>query len=105
MEEMVLRARATSDIITSITLNLRGVGVYILHGEKDDNVPAIEAREMERHLGTFHHNFQYHEEPGAGHWWGNSDEPGAECQDWPGIFDLFARPTDAFFGFQHANAP
>jgi len=91
MEKMLRRARATSDITTSITLNLSGVGVYILHGEKDDNVPVIEAREMARLLKTFHHNFYYHEEPGAGHWWENSDEPGAECQDWPGIYDMFAR--------------
>jgi hypothetical protein len=27
----------------------------------------------------------YHEQPGAGHWWGS------ECVDWPPIFDLFAR--------------
>ncbi|MGV3771540.1 MAG: alpha/beta hydrolase, partial [Verrucomicrobiales bacterium] len=33
----------------------------------------------------------YFEQPGAGHWWENSDEPGAECMDWPQMYDLFAR--------------
>ena len=69
----------------------------ILHGDADDNVPVTEARRMREELGRFHHDFDWYEQPGAGHWWGNSDEPGSACVDWPAMFDFFARhriPTD-----------
>ena len=72
-------------------------GVYILHGADDDNVPVTQARTMAERLGKFHHDFQYHEQPGAGHWWDVSDEPGADCVDWAPMFDFFAHhviPTD-----------
>jgi hypothetical protein len=65
--------------------------VYILHGADDDNVPPDQARQMVEHLRKFHHDFVYHEQPKAGHWWDSSDEPGAECVDWPAMFDFFAR--------------
>jgi len=41
-------------------------------------------------LGRFHHDFQFHEQPGVGHWWDVSDEPGADCVDWAPMFDYFA---------------
>src|SRR4029079_19387479 len=32
------------------------------------------------------------EQPHVGHWWdSNKDEPGADCVDWPAMFDFFAR--------------
>jgi dipeptidyl aminopeptidase/acylaminoacyl peptidase len=65
--------------------------VYILHGADDDNVPAAQARQMIGLIEPFHRDFQHHEQPGAGHWWDNSDEPGADCVDWPAMFDFFAR--------------
>jgi len=60
--------------------NLTQTGVYILHGDADDNVPVTQARNMRRELAGFHPNFAYYERPGAGHWWGN------ECMDWPPLF-------------------
>lgn len=85
-------ARATRAADTSLLLsNLRGKGIYILHGEADDNVPVREARDIAEKLRELGIAFEYHEQPGAGHWWENSDEPGAECVDWPAMFDLFAR--------------
>ena len=60
--------------------NYSSQGVYILHGDADDNVPVSEARGMRARLGAFHPNFSYYEQPGAGHWWGN------ECVDWPPLF-------------------
>lgn len=62
--------------------NYASQGVYVLHGDADDNVPVTEAREMRTQLGTFHPDFTYHEQPGAGHWWGN------ECVDWPPLMDF-----------------
>ncbi len=66
-------------------------GIYVLHGDADDNVPPQQARRMVDTLRTFHHDLVYHEQPGAGHWWDESDEPGADCVDWPPLFDFLAR--------------
>lgn len=71
--------------------NYAGLGVYVLHGAADDNVPVTEARSMVDSLRAFHRDFVYREQPGAGHWWDVSDEPGVDCVDWAGMFDFFAR--------------
>ena len=65
--------------------NLRAGGVYVLHGDADDNVPVGEARAMRERLAAFHPNFAYYERPGAGHWWGS------ECVDWPPLFEFLRR--------------
>lgn len=65
--------------------NLLRQQVYILHGDADDNVPVTEARRMREELTALKHpSLGYHEQPGAGHWWGG------ECVDWKPLFDLFA---------------
>lgn len=87
----ILQRAANSSDTLALLENLRTMGVYILHGDADDNVPVSEAREMRRRLGEFHRDYDWHEQPGAGHWWESSDEPGAECVDWPAMFDFFAR--------------
>ncbi len=92
-----LLRRATGDETLLLATNLLQEGVYILHGDADDNVPVEQAREMRKVLGGFHRDFDFHEQPGAGHWWDASDEPGADCVDWAPLFDYFARhviPTD-----------
>ena len=97
VEAILQRAAAASDTLL-MKSNFLQEGVYILHGSKDDNVPVTEARRMNSVLSKFDHDFVFHEEPGAGHWWDRSDEPGADCVDWPPMFDYFARhaiPTDA----------
>lgn len=83
-------ARGPSDTLRLKT-NYAQQGVYILHGGADDNVPASEARTMAEELKPFHNDWVYHEEPGKGHWWDISDEPGADCVDWAPMFDFFAR--------------
>jgi dienelactone hydrolase len=96
VEALLQRATATCDTLTLET-NYLQEGVYILHGSEDDNVPVTQARTMAERLGKFHHDFQYHEQPGVGHWWDASDEPGADCVDWAPMFDFFAHhviPTD-----------
>lgn len=96
IERMMERAMAPSRT-EQLVKNYEGLGVYILHGDADDNVPVREARGMRSLLEAFHKNFRYFEQPGAGHWWESSDEPGAECVDWPAMFDFFAqqrRPRD-----------
>jgi dienelactone hydrolase len=65
--------------------NYAKLGVYVLHGDADDNVPVAQARRMREELSKFHRDFAYFEQPGAGHWWGN------ECVDWPQIMEFFQR--------------
>ncbi len=76
VDALMARALGPSDTI-ALSRNLTRVGVYILHGDADDNVPVSQARRMRQVLGEFHPDFVYREQPGAGHWWGN------ECVDWP----------------------
>ena len=90
IEALLQRATNPSDTL-QLASNLKATGVYILHGDADDNVPVREARTMRDHLAKLGIAFHYHEQPGAGHWWETSDEPGAECVDWPPMFDFFAR--------------
>lgn len=90
---MIRRAAATSDTLAMLH-NLSSLGVYIVHGDADDNVPISEARRMHELLSAFHHDLRFHEEPGAGHWWDQGEFgplPGAACVDFPPVFDFFAR--------------
>ncbi len=82
--ELLQRASGPSDTL-ALVRNLTPVGVYILHGDADDNVPVGQARTMRKELADFHGDFVYREQPGAGHWWGNA------CVDWPPIFEFFSR--------------
>jgi len=71
--------------------NLEGLGVYVLHGDDDQVVSVNEARTMRERLADFHRDVDWHEEPGAGHWWDLSDGPGADCVAWAPMFDFFTR--------------
>lgn len=96
MEAILQRAMLPSDTL-ALKRNYSALGVYILHGDADDNVPVTEARTMRTELAMFHNDFTLFEQPGAGHWWDASDEPGADCVDWRPMFDFFARharPSD-----------
>jgi dienelactone hydrolase len=90
MEEMMRRALLPGQTL-ELMENYRSLGIYILHGGADDNVPPGQARTMNDSLKTFHSDFVYHEQPGAGHWWDISDEPGTDCVDWAPMMDFFAR--------------
>jgi poly(3-hydroxybutyrate) depolymerase len=88
--DLVQRAAMPSDTL-ALAQNTSHHGIYILHGDKDDNVPVGQARTMKQRLAAFHHDLEYHEEAGAGHWWGKANVSGAACVDWPPIFDFFGR--------------
>ncbi len=83
VESLLVRAANPSRTLL-LERNLAATGVYVLHGAADDNVPVSEARAMRARLGTFHPDWAYHEEPGAGHWWGDA------CVDWPPLFAFLA---------------
>ncbi|HLW65134.1 MAG TPA: prolyl oligopeptidase family serine peptidase [Gemmataceae bacterium] len=84
--ELLARASSPSDTL-ALVKNTSSDGVYILHGENDDNVPVDQARTMRKVLGDFHSDFAYYERPGVGHWWGN------DCVDWKPMFEFFLRHT------------
>jgi dienelactone hydrolase len=90
VEELLRRASRPSDT-QGLAPNLVNNGVYVLHGDADDNVPVDEARLMRDLLAPWHRDFVYHEEPGQGHWWSNTDEPGSACVDWAPMFQFFSR--------------
>lgn len=70
--------------------NLRGKPIYILHGDADDNVPVSEARGMRDALEKLGIKVAgYYEQKGAGHWWDGDASPGADCVDWPPMFEMF----------------
>jgi len=97
VEQMLLRAASPSDTL-GLKYNYASEGVFILHGDADDNVPVEQARTMRKELEAFHHDFNWYEQKGANHWWDASDEPGADAVDYAGIFETFAHhrlPNDA----------
>ncbi|HEV2473999.1 MAG TPA: prolyl oligopeptidase family serine peptidase, partial [Chthonomonadales bacterium] len=93
MEAILSRAAGSSDTL-AMAHNYSSEGVYILHGGADDNVPVTEARHMKTYLTSFDKQVKYHEQPGAGHWWGTDLSKygpgwGTACVDWPPMFQMF----------------
>jgi len=88
-EAMIRRSMSPSDTLARI-MNVSAQSVYILHGDADDNVPVEQARTMSKVLSAAGIAFGYHEEKGAGHWWG------AECVDYPELMSTLqsARISD-----------
>lgn len=112
VEAMLRRSMNQSDTLLMLP-NILDEDLYILHGDKDDNVPVEQAREMKRRIeglgvafsgepsdSATGRQYVYHEQPGAGHWWGD------QCVDWPPMFDLFAHArlhTTPDFSFTTIN--
>lgn len=90
VEGMFARATSASDTL-ALRSNLAEPGIYILHGDVDDNVPVDHARRMRAVLGGgeggFHPDFVYFEKKGANHWWGS------ECVDWPPLMRFLEERT------------
>jgi dienelactone hydrolase len=83
------RAMSASDTL-SMKSNYTNKPIFIMHGEVDDTVPVSEARNMRKELAD-HPMLYWHEEKGASHWYDTDPEPGAGCEDYGPIFDMFAR--------------
>ncbi len=86
IEGILRRSWGPSDTL-ALKGNYRNLGVYVLHGDADDNVPVAQARRMKEEVGKGHPDFVYEERPGAGHWWGN------ECVDWPPLMEFLRKHT------------
>jgi len=93
IRKMIRRSTTPSETLLFAD-NYKQLGVYVIHGEIDDNVRIDQAKMMiDRLKAVDHKDYQYHFQPGANHWWDNSDEGGADCVDWLPMFDFFARHT------------
>jgi poly(3-hydroxybutyrate) depolymerase len=90
IEAMLLRVSNPSDT-TKLLRNYLQLGVYVLHGDADQTVPLAQPRQMRDYLKEFHRDFDWHEEPGGGHWYDNSPEPGADCVDYGPMMEFFDR--------------
>ena len=82
MDLMMERAGNPSRTLKLID-NYNHLGIYVLHGEKDNVVPTEIARRMRQRLGEFHSDFTYYEYPNGTHWYGD------HSMDWGPIFDHF----------------
>jgi hypothetical protein len=89
VKKMLVRSTKQSDTY-AFTTNLKSDGIYIIHGELDDNVFIDQSESIVKNLEKFHKDYIFYRQPGAGHWWDNSDEPGADCVDWMPMFDFFS---------------
>jgi poly(3-hydroxybutyrate) depolymerase len=90
IEALLLRAANPSDT-TKLLRNYLGLGVFVLHGDADQTVQVSQARQMRELLGAIHRDVDWHEEPGGGHWYDNTPEPGADCVDFGPMFEFFDR--------------
>ncbi len=97
------RSRAHSDTLNYLS-NIAQRGVYIIHGDADDNVPVTEGRNMFMAASMHTQDIVMHEQPGAGHWWDGDASPGADCVDWPALFRFMKSrrldPLEADFSFR-----
>ena len=86
--------------------NLANRAVYGIHGTADDNVPVGQLEQMVSELTPIVDDLHTHFEEGAGHWWDGELGVGADCVDWPPLFDLMSERTlDPFELDFHFTSP
>jgi dienelactone hydrolase len=85
------RASASPSHTLGLVENLRGLPVFVIHGDRDDNVPIAQARLMEDSLKPFHRDVRLHVAQGQGHWWDDRSTRGADCVNLEALFDFFSR--------------
>lgn len=85
-------ARHSSDTLRYVD-NLIPKAVYIIHGTADDTVPIAQAEQMFSVLSPIVPDLYFHRQPDGGHWWDGELSPGADCVDWPPLFDLMQKRT------------
>ena len=59
----------------------------MIHGTADDNVPFSQGEYMFGLVDPIT-DVTFHQEPGAGHWWDGDAADGADCVDWPPLFEF-----------------
>ncbi len=99
------RSQAPSDTLAYLS-NLAKRGVYVIHGTADTNVPFAEGQKLFDAVSLVSRDVDRHWEQGANHWWDKPGTPGADCVDWPPLFDFMkARTLDLLeLDFTYATA-
>lgn len=82
VQAMLRRAATPSDTLRYLD-NLKGLGVYLLHGTEDVEVPIEQSRLILTRLSAQHNDFAFYGKQGAGHWWDQT------TVDWPAMMDFF----------------
>ena len=99
----IQNARAHSDTMNYME-NLADRAGYIIHGANDKNVPPKHGENLRDALKMYTSDVKYHEEPGAGHWWNDGSTPGADCVNWPPLFEFMKNhqldPNELDFKFK-----
>jgi dienelactone hydrolase len=67
--------------------NAGNLGVFIVHGGVDDNVPTMHGRMFAGRLTELGYDYKYWEVPGRGHWW-HDDSLDVSCVDYPEVMDF-----------------
>ena len=82
--EMMLR-QDRSPLFADNALNLP---IYILQGEKDEEVPPFHPRYMYFILRNLGYSVEYEEVPEMGHWWNIKETNGTDCVDKKELMDF-----------------
>ena len=90
VQSMLMKSSQVSDPLLVIR-NYLQQGVFVLHGDADETVPIQQARDMRKKLAEFHTDVSFYEHPGGGHWYDATDMPGADCVDYPPMFQFLAK--------------
>ncbi|HXH61011.1 MAG TPA: prolyl oligopeptidase family serine peptidase, partial [Fimbriimonadaceae bacterium] len=90
IESLLLRVANPSDPL-KIIHNYADFGVYTVNGQSDDTVPIEQARTMRKLLSEFHHDVDFFEQPGAGHWYDVDPAPGADSVDYAPMMEFLDR--------------
>ena len=67
--------------------NAKNLGVFIVHGALDDNVPTMHGRMFAERLEELGYKYGYWEVSGRGHWW-HDDSLDVSCVDYPVVMDF-----------------
>jgi len=67
--------------------NAGNLGIFIVHGGADDNVPTMHGRMFAERLTELGYEYEYWEVPGRGHWW-HDDSLDVSCVDYPRVLDF-----------------
>jgi predicted esterase len=84
--------------------NLRPLQVYIVHGDKDDDVPVAAGREMDARLKECGVTHVYREIAGMGHQWPERPE-GAKARAWLKARVRTPWPREIHHRFERSDAP
>lgn len=76
--------------------NAKNLPVFVIQGEKDDDVPPFHARFMVSLFKSSGYSIRYFEYPKMGHWWDDPKTPGVDCVDSDSLLDFLKQKKRGF---------